>query len=67
MAYLIDTSVLVRLSNTADAHYATADRAVVELHQRGEVLYITPQNLVEFRNLRTSLQINPRFCLSSVV
>jgi predicted nucleic acid-binding protein len=41
MAYLIDTSVLVRLSNTADAHYATADRAVVELHQRGEVLYIT--------------------------
>lgn len=53
MAYLIDTSVLARLANTADAQYATADRAVVELHQRGERLHITPQNLIEFRNLAT--------------
>src|SRR5690242_17572772 len=53
MAYLIDTSVLARLANTADAHYAAADRAVVELHRRGEVMHITPQNLVEFRNLAT--------------
>lgn len=53
MAYLIDTSVLARLANTADAQYATADRAVLKLHQRGEVLYIAPQNLIEFRNLAT--------------
>jgi predicted nucleic acid-binding protein len=53
MAYLIDTSVLGRLANTADAHYPTADRAVMELHRAGEVLHITPQNLVEFRNLAT--------------
>jgi predicted nucleic acid-binding protein len=53
MAYLIDTSVLARLANTADAQYAVADRAVMELHRRGEVLNITPQNLVEFRNLAT--------------
>jgi predicted nucleic acid-binding protein len=33
MAYLIDTSVLARLANTADAQYATADRAVMVLHQ----------------------------------
>jgi predicted nucleic acid-binding protein len=53
MPYLIDTSVLARLANTVDAQYATADRAVMELHRRGEVLHITAQNLVEFRNMAT--------------
>src|SRR2546423_11402806 len=53
MAYLLDTSVLARLANTADAQYPTADRAVMELHRRGEVLHVTPQNLIEFRNLAT--------------
>ena len=53
MAYLIDTSVLARLANTADAPYATADRAVMELHRRGELLHIAPQNLIEFRNMAT--------------
>jgi hypothetical protein len=53
MAWLIDTSVLARLANTADAQYATADRAVMELHRRGEVLHVAPQNLIEFRNLAT--------------
>jgi predicted nucleic acid-binding protein len=51
--YLIDTSVLARLANVADALYAIADRAVVELHRRGEVLHITPQVLIEFRNMAT--------------
>ncbi len=53
MAYLIDTSILARLANTADAQYATADRAVMELHYRGEVLCVAPQNLIEFRNFAT--------------
>jgi hypothetical protein len=53
MAYLLDTSILARLANTADAHYPTADRAVLDLHRRGEVLHITAQNLIEFRNLAT--------------
>lgn len=53
MAHLIDTSILARLANTADAFHAVAARAVVELHRRGEVLHITPQNLVEFRNAAT--------------
>jgi predicted nucleic acid-binding protein len=53
MAYLVDTSVLARLANTADAQYAVANGAVLELHRRGELLHITPQNLVEFRNVAT--------------
>lgn len=53
MAFLIDTSVLGRLANRADPSYPIADRAVAELHRRGEVLHLTPQNLVEFRNAAT--------------
>jgi predicted nucleic acid-binding protein len=53
VAYLIDTSILGRLANTADASHPTATRAVVELHRRGEVLHITPQVLIEFRNVAT--------------
>ncbi len=53
MAYLIDTSILARLANVADSLYATADRAVTQLHQKGEVLHLAPQNLIEFRNMAT--------------
>jgi predicted nucleic acid-binding protein len=53
VAYLIDTSILARLANTADAAHAEAARAVVELHRRGETLHITVQNLVEFRSVAT--------------
>jgi predicted nucleic acid-binding protein len=53
MAHLVDTSILARLANTADALHAVAAQAVLELHQRGEVLHVTAQNLIEFRNLAT--------------
>src|SRR5438093_9756553 len=53
MAHLVDTSILARLANTADAFHPVAFRAVVELHRRGEVLHVTPQNLIEFRNFAT--------------
>jgi predicted nucleic acid-binding protein len=53
MAHLIDTTILVRLANSADIHHAVATRAVLELHRRGEVLHITPQVMVEFRNVAT--------------
>lgn len=53
MGYLIDTSVLARLANAIDARYALADRAIVELHRRGEMLHVTPQVLIEFRNVAT--------------
>jgi predicted nucleic acid-binding protein len=53
MAHLVDTSVLARLANTADPFHLVAARAVLELHRRGELLHVAPQNLVEFRNLAT--------------
>jgi len=53
VAFLVDTSILVRLANRADASYPVADRAVVELHRRGETVHSTPQNLVEFWNVAT--------------
>jgi len=53
MAYLIDTNILVRLANAADPRHAIAANAVLELHRRGEVLHITPQVLIEFRNVAT--------------
>ena len=53
MAHLVDTSILARLANTGDALHAVAARAVLELHQRGELLQVTAQNLIEFRNLAT--------------
>lgn len=53
MACLIDTSILARLANATDAQHAIATRAVLELHRRGEILHITPQVLIEFRNVAT--------------
>jgi predicted nucleic acid-binding protein len=53
MAILIDTSVLGRLANRADVFHAVAKAAIAELHRRSEVLQITPQSLVEFRNFAT--------------
>jgi hypothetical protein len=53
MPYLVDTSILARLANTADANYSVAVRAVLVLHQQGDTLRITAQNLIEFRNLAT--------------
>jgi predicted nucleic acid-binding protein len=53
MAYLVETSVLARLANTADPFHPVAAWAVFELHRTGEVLHLTAQNLVEFRNLAT--------------
>ncbi len=53
MAYLLDTNILVRLANTADVHHGVASHAVTELHRRGEVLHVTPQNMIELRNVAT--------------
>ena len=53
MAFLLDTSILGRLANRADAAHAVAKAAVAELHRRGEVLHVTAQNLIEFRNFAT--------------
>lgn len=53
MAVLVDTSVLGRLADIQHPDRALAQQVVVKLHARGEVLHITPQNLIEFRNFAT--------------
>lgn len=53
MAYLVDTSLLGRLANTADVFYPVVSQAVFTLHRRGESLHTTPQNLIEFRSVAT--------------
>ena len=53
MSFLLDTSVLGRLANRSDADHILTQTAIADLHRRGEVLHITPQNLVEFRNFAT--------------
>jgi predicted nucleic acid-binding protein len=53
MSFLIDTSILGRLANIADSKFADADRAIHELRQRGEMLHLTAQDLIEFRNFAT--------------
>jgi predicted nucleic acid-binding protein len=53
MAHLVDTSVLARLANTNDSRHAVSTHSVTELHRKGEVLHLTAQNFIEFRNLAT--------------
>ena len=53
MAFLVDTSLLARLANSSDAQHSVAVDAVLELHRLGEVLHITPQVLIEIRNVAT--------------
>jgi len=66
VAYLIDTTILARLANATDAQYAVAARSVLELHRRGEVLHVTPQILIEFRNVATRPLAVNRLGLSTV-
>jgi predicted nucleic acid-binding protein len=53
MSYLLDTNVLVRLSNRRDPQRAVARQAVLQLRARGERLCYTSQNLGEFWNVAT--------------
>ena len=53
MRILLDTSVLGRLANFKDADFPTATAAVAKLASGGQLLFITPQNLIEFRNFAT--------------
>jgi predicted nucleic acid-binding protein len=48
MATLIDTNVLLRLTQPHHPHCALAERAVATLRSRNETLHVTPQNLMEF-------------------
>jgi predicted nucleic acid-binding protein len=48
MAVLLDTNILLRISQPNTAHAAIAERALNPLRFRDEVLPIASQNLVEF-------------------
>src|SRR5690242_5622757 len=53
MAHLLDTNILGRLANARDPGNPIATRHATVLHRAGEVLYITPQTLIEFRSVAT--------------
>jgi predicted nucleic acid-binding protein len=53
VAYLIDTSILARLANSADAFHAPPTRAVFELHRLGQPLHLSAQTLIEFHGVAT--------------
>lgn len=46
--YLLDTNVLLRFSDATSPVHATAVDAVAVLLSRGDRVYITAQNLIEF-------------------
>lgn len=53
MAWLIDTGVLLRLSNRSDPAHDSIRLAFRILRQSGETLAIASQNLIEFWNVST--------------
>ena len=48
MAHLLDSNMLLRWANKADAERPLALSAMQKLGKRGEVLHSTPQNYTEF-------------------
>lgn len=67
MACLLDTSILARLANTADAQHAPAVESVADLLDSGELLHITPQTLIEFRSVATRPTANNGLGLACAV
>ena len=53
MPFLVDTNILLRSVDTAHPMNPDAVNAVITLRDRGEQLYIVPQNLIEFWNVCT--------------
>jgi predicted nucleic acid-binding protein len=53
MAYLADTNCLLRWAQPHHPLYTVARSAITELQRRGEQVFITPQNLIEFWNSAT--------------
>lgn len=53
MAVLVDTGVLLRLINEADAHHDLVVRALDALVKQGERLVTTVQNIAEYLNVAT--------------
>lgn len=54
--YLLDTNILLRLSEKSSVQHQTAKDAVANLLASGAMLFITAQNLVEFWDVATRPQ-----------
>lgn len=48
MSYLVDTNILLRLVQKNSPMHSDTQRAILMLKRQGELLYIIPQNLIEF-------------------
>lgn len=53
MSYLLDTSFLVRPANVNDTLHSQTVAALTELLCRTEMLFVAPQNIVEFWSVAT--------------
>jgi predicted nucleic acid-binding protein len=51
MSHLADTNCLLRWAQPHHPLYSVARAAIIELQRRGEDVFITPQNLIEFWNV----------------
>ena len=51
--YLVDTNILLRLSENSGAHHFAARRAIDDIHRAGDVVFLTAQNLIEFWSVAT--------------
>jgi hypothetical protein len=61
MSYLADTNVIARWVRPGDPDYALAQSSVLSLHKVGETIYVTPQNIIEFRAIATRPVANRGF------
>src|SRR5665213_3382504 len=50
MPYLVDSNVLLHLIRRKNAEHPVAKLAIHRLRNRGDILYISPQNVAEFWN-----------------
>jgi predicted nucleic acid-binding protein len=53
MPYLVDTNILLRWAQPNHPQYALVRQALDILQKRGDAVYVTPQNLIEFWNSAT--------------
>lgn len=46
--YLADTNLLLRLADPASPQHTVATQALAQLLRKGDEVYLTPQNFIEF-------------------
>ena len=57
--YLLDTNVILRLSNPADAQHGLVTKAIAALLTEGDECYLAPQTLIELWAVATRpIQVN---------